>query len=37
LTAKPLGSEGLNLVSITQSVGKSVPTSTSTTWPVMYC
>ena len=37
LNIKPLGSEGLNLVSTTWSVGKSVPTSTSATWPVMYC
>ena len=36
LNIKPLRSEGLNLVSTTWSVGKSVPTSTSATWPVMY-
>ena len=34
---KPLGSERLNLVSTTWSAGKSVPTSTTATWPVMYC
>jgi hypothetical protein len=37
LNVKPLGSERLNLVSTTWSVGKSVPTSTSATWPVMNC